>query len=60
VTLAHDEALAQGITINGLPITLKRPTDSWDIKNLDVYFRDCVIGETGAFMVPVREKHQFA
>ncbi len=60
VTLARDEALAQGITINGLPIMLKRPTDSWDIENLDLYFRDCVIGGTGAFMVPVREKHQFA
>jgi hypothetical protein len=60
VTLARDEALAQGITINGLPIMLKRPTGSWDIENLDLYFRDCVIGGTGAFMIPVREKHQFA
>ncbi len=60
VTLARDEALAQGITINGLPIMLKRPTGSWDIEDLDLYFRDCVIGGPGAFMIPVWEKHQFA
>jgi Protein of unknown function (DUF1194) len=59
VTLARDEALAQGIIINGLPIMLKRPDSFWDIEDLDLYFRDCVIGGPGAFMIPVREKHQF-
>jgi hypothetical protein len=59
VTLARDEALARGITINGLPITLKRLDSAWDIDNLDLYFRDCVIGGPGAFLVPVREKTQF-
>jgi Protein of unknown function (DUF1194) len=57
---ARDEALAQGITINGLPLMLKRPTSSWNIEGLDLYFRDCVIGGPGAFMIPVRERHQFA
>jgi hypothetical protein len=60
VTLARDEALAQGITINGLPLMLKRSDSLWDIEDLDLYFRDCVIGGPGAFMIPVREKHQFA
>jgi hypothetical protein len=60
VTAARDEAVAQGITINGLPIMLKRPDGAWDIDNLDVYFRDCVIGGPGAFMIPEREKGQFA
>jgi Protein of unknown function (DUF1194) len=59
VTLARDEAVAQGITINGLPIMLKRPNSSWDIEDLDLYFQDCVIGGPGAFMIPVRAKHQF-
>jgi hypothetical protein len=59
VTLARDEALAHGVTINGLPIMLKRPTGFWDIEDLDLYFRDCVIGGPGAFMIPVRAKHQF-
>lgn len=60
VTAARDEAVAQGITINGLPLMLKRPDGMWDIDNLDLYFRDCVIGGPGAFMIPVREKAQFA
>jgi hypothetical protein len=60
VTAARDEAVAQGITINGLPIMLKRPSGAWDIDNLDLYFKDCVIGGPGAFMNPVREKAQFA
>jgi uncharacterized protein DUF1194 len=60
VTAARDEAVAQGITINGLPLMLKRPDGMWDIDNLDLYFRDCVIGGPGAFMIPVRAKHQFA
>jgi hypothetical protein len=57
VTLARDEAVAQGITINGLPIMLKRPSGMGDMEHLDVYFRDCVIGGAGAFVVPVRERH---
>lgn len=60
VTVARDEAVAKGITINGLPIMLKRPTGFGDMEHLDLYFRDCVIGGPGAFMVPVREREQFA
>ena len=60
VTLARDEVLAKGITINGLPIMLKRPiTSSMDIDNLDVYFEDCVIGGPGAFVIPIRQREQF-
>jgi hypothetical protein len=60
VTLARDEAVAQGVTINGLPFMLKRPTGYGDIENLDHYYQDCVIGGPGAFIVPVREARQFA
>jgi hypothetical protein len=60
VTQARDAALAEGIVINGLPIMLKRATGYGDIENLDQYFRDCVIGGPGAFIVPVRDKTQFA
>ena len=59
VTAARDEAVAQGITINGLPIMLKRATSYWDVTELDLYYRDCVIGGPGAFTVPVREREQF-
>ncbi|ANY85031.1 hypothetical protein BB934_43245 (plasmid) [Microvirga ossetica] len=60
VIQARDEALAQGVVINGLPLLLKRPTDAWESDNLDEYYRDCVIGGLGAFMIPVRERQQFA
>lgn len=57
----RDEILRKGITINGLPILLKTPLASMiDLPELDVYYQDCVIGGPGAFLVPVRERHQFA
>jgi hypothetical protein len=60
VTIARDDVLAAGITINGLPIMLKRPSSfTMDIDNLDVYYEDCVIGGPGAFVIPIREREQF-
>jgi hypothetical protein len=60
VVPTRDEVLAKGITINGLPIMLKRPQPgSVDIENLDVYYEDCVIGGPGAFVVPIREREKF-
>jgi Protein of unknown function (DUF1194) len=60
VTLVRDEVLERGITINGLPILLKRPSAAtMDIENLDVYYEDCVIGGPGAFMIPIKERDQF-
>jgi len=60
VVPARDEVLAQGITINGLPIMLKRPNPATiDIENLDVYYEDCVIGGPGAFVVPIKEREKF-
>jgi hypothetical protein len=58
VTVARAEALAQGVTINGLPIMLKAP-GYLDIHDLDAYYRDCVIGGQGAFVVPARNREQF-
>jgi Protein of unknown function (DUF1194) len=58
VTPARDEAIAKGITINGLPIMLRKP-GYLDIGELDLYYRDCVIGGLGSFMVPAREREQF-
>ena len=56
----RDDVLAAGITINGLPIMLKRPNPgTMDIENLDVYYEDCVIGGPGAFVVPIRERAKF-
>jgi hypothetical protein len=60
VTIVRDEVIAQGITINGLPIMLKRPNAAtMDIENLDIYYEDCVIGGPGAFVVPIRDREKF-
>ena len=60
VELIRDDVLAAGITINGLPIMLKRPyKGTMDMDNLDEYYEDCVIGGTGAFVIPIREREKF-
>jgi Protein of unknown function (DUF1194) len=60
VELIRDDVLAAGITINGLPIMLKRPyAGSVDIENLDEYYEDCVIGGPGSFVIPIREREKF-
>jgi len=62
VTVARDRALARGITINGLPIVNDRPTPSGrpPLKDLDLYYRDCVIGGPGAFYVVAKDFKDFA
>jgi hypothetical protein len=53
VTLARDEAVRDGVGINGLPILTVEP-------DLDGYYRDYVIGGPGAFMVPATSYETFA
>jgi hypothetical protein len=50
---------ASGITINGLPLLVKRFGRGY-IPNLDVYYEDCVIGGPGAFLIPVHDMTQFS
>lgn len=61
VDVMRDRVLAEGITINGLPILIKPPNafGFFDIPDLDVYYEDCVIGGPGAFMVTVDDVTQF-
>ncbi len=60
VVPTRDDVLAAGITINGLPIMLKRANPgTLDIEELDIYYEDCVIGGPGAFVVPIRERAKF-
>ena len=59
-TQARDDAVVAGIVINGLPLMISAPTGPYDIPNLDLYYRDCVIGGPGTFMVPVRDVAEFA
>src|SRR5262245_19196511 len=52
VEQARNEALQQGVRINGLPILeLER--------DLDQYFRESVIGGPGAFIIPVQNYNAF-
>jgi hypothetical protein len=61
VERARDQVVSRGITINGLPLLLKRAgTSILDIADLDLYYEDCVIGGPGAFVIPVREQGEFA
>lgn len=61
VTIAREQLLSKGIAINGLPIMLKQGTRSgfFDISALDAYYRDCVIGGAGAFMVTITDHNEF-
>jgi hypothetical protein len=53
VTSARNEAVADGVSINGLPILSLEP-------DLDRYYYDHVIGGPGAFMVPAKDYDTFA
>ena len=56
VDAVRDGMIAQGVTINGLPLMTKGGMPSvFDIDDLDVYYTNCVIGGPGAFMIPVNE-----
>ena len=59
VTRARDEAVAEGITINGLPVMIKKQGFGFDIESLDDYYEDCVIGGAGAFVVPITSRDKF-
>ena len=62
VLVARDEAVAAGITINGLPIVNDRidPFGWPQLPLLDLYYESCVIGGPRAFMVVAEGFHSFA
>lgn len=61
VHFARDQIVAAGVSINGLPLMLKRANSGWyDIENLDAYYEHCVIGGPGSFSIPVRDIAAFA
>ena len=59
VVPVRDELVAKGIVINGLPIMLKLAQGFFDLAELDLYYADCVIGGTGAFMIPIKQRNEF-
>jgi hypothetical protein len=62
VERARDDAVAAGITINGLPIVNDRPNPwgSAPPRDLDRYFEERVIGGPGAFMIVAEDYTAFA
>jgi hypothetical protein len=60
VAEVRDRLVRQDITINGLPIMLHPNGGPFPTYNLDGYYRDCVIGGPGAFMVTVKAPEEFA
>lgn len=60
VTLARDGVLAEGITINGLPLMTHDGRGAiWRLDDLDTYYARCVIGGPGAFVLPVTDWRDF-
>jgi Protein of unknown function (DUF1194) len=62
VDRARDRAVAEGVTINGLPIldVGSGPFSRYNIPDLDLYYRDCVIGGPAAFIVVAENFTAFA
>ena len=54
---SRDFVVAQGVTINGLPIMIRIRSGQglYSIAGLDFYFEDCVVGGPGAFTVVIRK-----
>ena len=61
VTEARDATIAKGITINGLPLmTDDGAFSQFYLPDLDIYYQTCVIGGSGAFVIPVTDWPAFA
>ncbi len=63
VEAARDKVVAAGAVINGLAIQLadrRGPYTYFDLPDLDRYYRDCVIGGPGAFVLSITSKREFA
>jgi len=62
VTDERDKLIEAGVTVNGLPIMIRRSSYDpfFQITNLDIYYEDCVIGGFGAFVVVVKDAEEFA
>ena len=59
VTLARDQAVAAGIVINGVAIN-DRDITWFSLRDLDVYYEECVVGGPGAFVLAVDGFASFA
>jgi len=62
VDTVRDETIAKRITVNGLPIINQANNvfSRYNLPDLDLYYRGCVIGGPGAFLVVARDFKDFA
>jgi len=63
VDLARDHLVAAGVVVNGLAIRIKSGGGAYslfDLPDLDLYYKDCVIGGPGSFVLSIRKKSEFA
>lgn len=56
----RDELVASGITINGLAVMVEGAPLGMGIDNLDEYYRQCVTGGSGSFVLSVRNWAHFS
>jgi hypothetical protein len=59
VRAARKAAVAAGITINGVAINSTEPS-GYSLPDLDVYYRECVIGGPGSFVIAADGFESFA
>lgn len=60
VLTAREQVLSKGIVINGLPVMLPgRGREPGGLIDLDVYYKNCVIGGPTAFLIPIRAMDEF-
>ena len=63
VVSARDQVVASGIVINGLAIVVSPGVGLYsyfDLPDLDRYFKDCVVGGPGSFVLSIRKRVEFA
>ncbi len=63
VEMARDRVVAAGVVVNGLAIRIRSGVGAYsyfDLPDLDGYYKDCVIGGPGSFVLSIRKKSEFA
>jgi len=63
VELARDRVVTAGVVVNGLAIRIRNGVGAYsyfDMPDLDDYYKDCVIGGPGSFVLSIRKKGEFA
>ncbi|MGI9520876.1 MAG: DUF1194 domain-containing protein [Hyphomicrobiaceae bacterium] len=63
VVSARDHVVASGIVINGLAIELAPGVGGYSycgLPDLDRYYKDCVVGGAGSFVLSIRDQDEFA